>query len=193
MDKLVLASRNPNKIKEIEELLQPLGIEVRSALDFPELEEVEEDQPTLEGNALKKAKYVHSVTGLPSLSDDTGLEVDALGGAPGVYSARYAGEEASYQDNVLKLLAEMKNADVRKAQFRTVMAFVTSDSAHTFEGVVKGEILKDQRGEGGFGYDPVFQPDGYEQTFAELDSSVKNEISHRGRAIQEFVKYLGVK
>lgn len=193
MDKIVLASRNPNKIKEMKELLRPLGIEVCSALDFPELEEVEEDQPTLEGNALKKAKYVHSVTGLPSLSDDTGLEVDALGGAPGVYSARYAGEEASYQDNVLKLLAEMKNADVRKAQFRTVMAFVTFDNAHTFEGVVKGEILEDQRGEGGFGYDPVFQPDGYGQTFAELDSSVKNEISHRGRAIQEFVKYLGAK
>jgi XTP/dITP diphosphohydrolase len=193
MDKIVLASRNPNKIKEMEELLQPLGIEVCSALDFPELEEVEEDQPTLEGNSLKKAEYVHSVTGLPSLSDDTGLEVDALGGAPGVYSARYAGEEASYQDNVLKLLAEMKNADVRKAQFRTVMAFVTSDNARTFEGVVKGEILEEQRGEGGFGYDPVFQPDGYEQTFAELDSLLKNEISHRGRAIQEFVKYLGAK
>ncbi|MBO6537563.1 MAG: RdgB/HAM1 family non-canonical purine NTP pyrophosphatase [Balneolaceae bacterium] len=190
MDKLVLASRNHNKIKEMEELLQPLGIEVCSALDFPELEEVEEDQPTLEGNALKKAEYVHSVTGLPSLSDDTGLEVDALAGAPGVYSARYAGEEASYQDNVLKLLAEMKNADVRKAQFRTVMAFVTSDNAHTFEGVVEGIILDHQRGEGGFGYDPVFKPDGYEQTFAELESSVKNKISHRGRAIQEFLKFL---
>lgn len=159
-------------------------------MDFPELEEVEEDQPTLEGNALKKAEYVHSVTGLPSLSDDTGLEVDALAGAPGVYSARYAGEEASYQDNVLKLLAEMKNADVRKAQFRTVMAFVTSDNAHTFEGVVEGIILDHQRGEGGFGYDPVFKPDGYEQTFAELESSVKNKISHRGRAIQEFLKFL---
>ena len=193
MDKLVLASRNPNKIEEMAELLKPLGIEVLSALDFPELEEVEEDKPTLEGNALKKAEYVHSVTGLPSLSDDTGLEVDALDGAPGVYSARYSGEDATYQSNVEKLLAELNNKEQRTARFRTVVAFVTAEETHTFEGIVDGEILKKQKGNGGFGYDPVFQPDGFDQTFAELPSSVKNEISHRGRAIQKFVTFLATK
>lgn len=190
MDKLVLASRNKHKIAEMRDLLQPLGIEVLSALDFPELEEVEEDQSTLEGNALKKARYVYEVTGLPSLSDDTGLEVDVLDGAPGVYSARYAGENVTYQDNVLKLLSEMQDKGDRTARFKTVMAYITTDKTLTFEGSVEGVILSEQRGEGGFGYDPVFLPDGFEKTFAELDSAVKNSISHRGRAIQKFVAFL---
>ncbi len=190
MDKLVLASRNPNKIEEMAELLKPLGIEVYSALNFPELAEVVEDQLTLEGNALKKARYVQSVTGLPSLSDDTGLEVEALNGAPGVFSARYSGEDATYQSNVQKLLNELNDEGHRTARFRTVLAFVTAKETHTFEGIVNGEILKKQRGRGGFGYDPVFQPDGFEQTFAELPSNVKNEISHRGRAIQKFLAFL---
>ncbi len=190
MDKLVLASRNPNKIEEMAELLKPLGIEVYSALNFPELAEVVEDQLTLEGNALKKARYVQSVTGLPSLSDDTGLEVEALNGAPGVFSARYSGEDATYLSNVQKLLNELNDEGHRTARFRTVLAFVTAKETHTFEGIVNGEILKKQRGRGGFGYDPVFQPDGFEQTFAELPSNVKNEISHRGRAIQKFLAFL---
>lgn len=190
MDKLVLASRNKNKIQEMKELVSGLGIEVFSALDFPELEEVEEDLPTLEGNALKKARYVHQKTGLPALSDDTGLEVQALKGAPGVYSARYAGERASYQDNVLKLLKEMDGKENRKAQFRTVVALVAKENEHEFEGICEGEIIKEQRGEKGFGYDPVFLPNGFDATFAELDSSTKNEISHRGRAIQKFISFL---
>ena len=190
MNKLVLASRNKHKIEEMKSLLMPLGIEVLSALDFPELQEVEEDQPTLEGNALKKAAYVFQTTGLPSLSDDTGLEVDALDGAPGVYSARYAGENVTYQDNVLKLLSEMRNKENRNARFRTVMAFVESEKEYFFEGSVEGEILSEQKGDGGFGYDPVFKPDGFSETFAELDSDVKNTISHRGRAIQKFVAFL---
>ncbi len=190
MDKLVLASRNKNKIEEMKALVADLGIEVYSALDFSDLEEVDEDQPTLEGNALKKARYVHQQTGLPALSDDTGLEVKALSGAPGVYSARYAGENVSYQDNVVKLLKEMDGEEDRAAQFRTVVALVTADSEHTFEGVCKGEIIDHQRGEKGFGYDPVFLPEGFDQTFAELDSKVKNEISHRGRAIQKFISFL---
>ncbi len=190
MNKLVLASRNVNKIEEMKQLVAPLGIQVFSALDFPELEEVDEDQPTLEGNALKKARYVHEITGLPSLSDDTGLEVDALKGAPGVYSARYAGENVTYQDNVLKLLSEMAHKDQRSARFRTVIAFVSQEEEHTFEGVVEGEILTDQRGDGGFGYDPVFMPNGYSETFAQLEPSVKNSISHRGRAIQKFIAFL---
>ncbi len=192
IEKLVLASRNKHKIQEMKELVQPLGIEVFSALDFPDLEEVEEDQPTLEGNALKKARYVHQITGLPALSDDTGLEVEALGGAPGVYSARYAGEDATYQDNVLKLLSEMSGAMNRSARFRTVMAFIISAEEKTFDGEVIGEILEEQRGAGGFGYDPVFKPNGFTESFAELSSEIKNSISHRGRAVQKFVAFLKV-
>jgi len=190
MDKLVLASRNKNKIEEMRDLVTPLGIEVFSAFDFPELKEVDEDQPTLVGNALKKARYVHQITGLPSLSDDTGLEVDALDGAPGVYSARYAGENVTYQDNVLKLLSEMTGITLRNARFSTVIAFVSSDGEFTFNGTVEGEILTEQRGEGGFGYDPVFLPNGFEQSFAELEPRVKNTISHRGKAIQKFIAFL---
>ena len=190
MNKLVLASRNRHKIEEMKSLLSPLGIHVLSALDFPNLIEVDEDQPTLQGNALKKAHYVFEQTGLPSLSDDTGLEVEILNGVPGVYSARYAGEHVTYQDNVLKLLSEMEGKEHRKAQFRTVIAFVTNSEVHTFEGFIEGIIVSEQRGEGGFGYDPVFLPNGFDKTFAELDSEIKNSISHRGRAIQKFVAFL---
>lgn len=190
MDKLVLASRNKNKIEEMRALVSGLGIQVFSALDFPELEEVDEDQPTLEGNALKKARYVHEQTGLPALSDDTGLEVKALNGAPGVYSARYAGENVSYQDNVLKLLNEMEGKQDRSAQFRTVVALVSQHGEFTFEGICKGEITETQSGDNGFGYDPVFMPIGFDQAFAELDPKIKNEISHRGRSIQKFNSFL---
>lgn len=190
MDKLVLASRNKNKIEEMRSLLSYLGVEVRSALDFPILEEVEEDLPTLEGNALKKARYVHLQTGLSALSDDTGLEVEALNGAPGVFSARYAGEDVTYQENVLKLLKEMKGQENRRAQFRTVVALVTDKDEYTFVGICEGVIIEEQKGEKGFGYDPVFLPKGYELTFAELESSIKNEISHRGKAIQKFISFL---
>lgn len=190
MDKLVLASRNKHKIAEMQEILKGLGIEVLSALDFPQLEDVDEDQPTLEGNALKKARYVHEQTGLPALSDDTGLEVEALDGAPGVYSARYAGQNVTYQDNVTKLLKELSGVSKRSAQFRTVVALTDGDQEYAFEGICKGKVLTEQRGDKGFGYDPVFQPEGYELTFAELDTSVKNEISHRGRAVQKFIEFL---
>lgn len=192
MDTIVLASRNKHKIKELRSTLKPLGITLKSTYDFPGLEEVEEDQRTLKGNALKKARYVFGQTGLPALSDDTGLEVDAFDGRPGVYSARYAGESATYQNNVDKLLDELTGVaeDKRGAQFRTVVAFVTPEGEHTFEGICRGVILKEERGDGGFGYDPVFLPKGHQQTFAELDAETKNKISHRGRAIQKFVKWL---
>lgn len=187
-----MASRNKHKINELRETLNDLDIELKSALDFLRLKEVEEDKLTLEGNALKKAQYVYEETGLPSLSDDTGLEVDALDGRPGVFSARYAGESASYQDNVDKLLSELKGVDSkdRTAQFRTVVALVSKGGTHTFEGICRGLILEQERGSKGFGYDPVFQPDGYKQTFAELDAEVKNTISHRGRAIKKFYSWL---
>lgn len=190
LDKLVLASQNPHKIEEMQQILSPLGIEVLSAKDFPDLKEVVEDRPTLKGNALKKAQYVSQETQLPALSDDTGLEVEALDGRPGVYSARYAGRNASYQDNVLKLLGELDGKSNRAAQFRTVVALVDEDREYTFEGVCRGEIITEQKGEKGFGYDPVFKPEGFDKTFAELDSVTKNEISHRGRAIQNFVQFL---
>lgn len=192
MKTIVLASRNEHKIEELRQTLAPLKIELKSALDFPNLREVEEDKPTLEGNALKKARYVFGKTGLPSLADDTGLEVDALDGRPGVYSARYSGENATYQQNVDKLLNELEGVENqdRKAQFRTVVAFVREDGIHTFEGVCPGKITEQPRGHRGFGYDPVFQPTDYEQTFAELDITVKNKISHRGKAIQQFYEWL---
>lgn len=190
MDKLVLASRNKNKIEEMKQLVSHLGIEVLSALDFPNLEEVEEDLPTLEGNALKKALYVHQQTGIPALSDDTGLEVEELNGDPGVYSARYAGEDATYQDNVLKLLSALKGSSNRKAQFRTVVALIDGDKEYTFEGVCKGSIIEEQKGKKGFGYDPIFMPEEFAETFAQMDPSIKNLISHRGKAVQKFVDFL---
>ncbi len=190
LTKLVIASQNPHKIEELEQILRHLGIEVLSTKDFPELEEVVEDQPTLQGNALKKAHYVAGQTGLPALSDDTGLEVDALNGEPGVYSARYAGKRASYQDNVNKLLNELDGETNRKAQFRTVVALVHSDEEYVFEGICEGEILTEEKGDKGFGYDPVFKPEGFDKTFAELDAGIKNDISHRGKAVQKFVSFL---
>lgn len=192
MDTIVLASRNEHKIIELRQTLEPLGIELKSALDFSSLKEVEEDKLTLEGNAIKKAQYVYEETGLPALADDTGLEVDALDGRPGVFSARYAGEEATYEENVQKLLAELAGVEPkdRKAQFRTVAALVSDEGTHTFEGVCRGEILTEKRGAKGFGYDPVFQPEDYKETFAEMDPETKNKISHRGRAIQQLLDWL---
>lgn len=189
--KLFLASANPHKIEELEKMLKPLGIQLQSTLEFKEVPDVVEDQPDLQGNALKKARFWFEHTGLPSISDDTGLEVDALNGAPGVYSARYAGENVTYQDNVKKLLKELDGETNREAQFRTVIAYVTKDGEHFFEGVCKGEIISEQKGDKGFGYDPVFQPTGYNQTFAELDAEEKNKISHRGRALEKFLEFLG--
>jgi len=188
--KLVIASRNDHKILEMEQLLSPLGIEVLSTKDFPNLEEVVEDRPTLKGNALKKARYVAAQTNLPALSDDTGLEVEDLNGEPGVYSARYAGPSASYEDNVIKLLDELSGKENRKARFRTIVALVDGDKEFTFEGICNGKIIEEQRGSEGFGYDPIFMPVDYEHTFAELDSSKKNLISHRGKAVEKFVKFL---
>jgi len=192
MNTIVLASRNKHKIEELRQTLAPLNIDLKSTYDFPQLEEVIEDKTTLEGNALKKARYVFEETSLPSLSDDTGLEVEALDGRPGVYSARYAGEAATYQENVDKLLDELAGVEPehRKAQFRTVVAFVAEGGVHTFEGVCRGQILDEERGDKGFGYDPVFLPEGFEKTFAELSAEIKNDISHRGKAIEKFYDWL---
>lgn len=194
---VVLATRNPHKLEEMQQILSEAGIELRSAFDFAELQEVDEDGDTLEANALKKARYTFEMTGLPSLADDTGLEVEALGGAPGVYSARYAGEGATYAQNVERLLFDLDRherrqfqAVSRRAQFRTVIAWVADGEEKVFEGICTGQITYDIRGEGGFGYDPVFLPLGYRQTFAEMDPSEKNAISHRGKAIRALMEYL---
>ena len=185
--KLVLATANPNKVKEMRDILSGLGIDVLTLADFPPMDEVNETGDTLEANALLKADAVYRHTGLPSLADDTGLEVDALGGRPGVYSARYAGPNASYEDNVAKLLGELKGvADAdRTARFRTVMALRLSDTEHLFaDGVAEGRIIGERRGADGFGYDPVFLPsDGDGRTFAEMAPEEKNSISHRARAL----------
>lgn len=187
---IVLASSNPHKVEELRATLAPLNIELKSSADFPGLDEVVEDAPTLQGNALKKAEYLFEMTGLPSLADDTGLEVDALDGAPGVYSARYAGEKATYEDNVQKLLREMKGQKDRKARFRTALVFMNPSGSFIFNGICDGSIRREESGSGGFGYDPVFEPAGYAETFAELDQDEKNAISHRGRAVQQFIAFL---
>lgn len=189
-DELFLASGNPHKIEELQQILEPLGIQLKSTQAFKEVPEVVEDQPDLKGNALKKARFWFEHTGLPSIADDTGLEVEVLDGAPGVYSARYAGENVSYQENVRKLLSELEGKKNRNAQFRTVIAYVTGEEDYFFEGVCQGEILTEQKGSKGFGYDPVFQPIGYQKTFAELDSEEKNKISHRGKALEKFLDFL---
>lgn len=187
---LVLATRNPGKVAEMQSLLADVSIQLipADALDDPP--DVEEDQPTLEGNARKKAGALHEHTGRPALADDTGLEVDALDGAPGVHTARFAGPDATPADNNAKLLRALDQSDTRRARFRTVVAFVDGDGVHCFEGVCEGTIADAPRGEMGFGYDPLFVPEGTTQTFAEMESDEKNAVSHRKRALHQFVAFL---
>ncbi len=187
---MLLATKNKHKLEEMRHALADTGLELRSAFEFVNLPEIEEDADTLEGNALKKARETYALTGLMSVADDTGLEVAALGGRPGVWSARYAGHGASYAQNVDKLLAEMAaypDPAQRKARFRTVIAVAGPTGEWTVEGECAGEILTERRGDGGFGYDPVFLPEGCDRSFAELTLDEKNGMSHRGRALRAFV------
>lgn len=187
--RLVVASKNPDKIAEVEALLAPTGLtdEVVRGLDWPD---VDETGDTLEANAMLKARAVMEATGLPALADDTGLEVDALGGAPGVWASTYAGPDATYADNVEKLLTEMRGVENRRARFRTVVTLVFPDGAAMWaQGEVEGRILDEPRGESGFGYDPVFEVDG--RTLAEMSAEEKNALSHRARAIHNLVEALG--
>ncbi len=193
MKQLVVATHNRDKVREISALLSGLGVEVLTLDSYPQIGPIVEDADTLEGNALLKAAAVGRATGLPSLGDDTGLEVHSLYGEPGVYSSRYSGEHATYADNVAKLLVSMKAFPPRRrgARFRCVLAFAAPGrSPQTVEGVCRGTILEKPRGTGGFGYDPVFLPAGYEKTLAEMDLSLKNSISHRGRAMREILPIL---
>jgi XTP/dITP diphosphohydrolase len=184
--KLVIATRNAHKLQEIQDIFDFQNLEVMSAFDFPEIPDVVEDGETLEANAKKKAVEIARATGCWALADDSGLEVDALNGAPGVYSARYAGEQCSYAENNVKLLEALKGNSSRSARFRTVIALSDpAGSVETVSGECSGTIIEEPRGSGGFGYDPLFVPDGCAETFAELPASVKNRISHRADALHK--------
>lgn len=187
MKSLVIASNNEDKIREIKEILSDLNLDLKSLKDFPEIPEIVEDGQTFEENALKKARQAFSILQTPILSDDSGLEVYALNMQPGVYSARFAGEPKDYQKNnqkLLKLLEDYSDND-RKARFRCVVVLKTFETEQIVEGFCTGRIINELRGSGGFGYDPLFIPDGYQQTFAELSQEVKNKISHRGSAFNQ--------
>ena len=190
--KIVLATHNHDKEIELQYSLQGLGVEICSLSEYPDIGEIEETGTTLLENSLLKAHTVHDRTGLPAIADDTGLEVDALDGAPGVYSARFAGADATYEDNVNKLLSVMEGVsdDMRSARFRTVISFVDEIQELWTEGFIEGRITEDPRGNMGFGYDPVFYVPRLEKTFAELSTAEKNKISHRGLALQKLRKIL---
>ena len=184
--KLVIATRNAHKLEEIRAIFDFKNLDVLSAFDFPEIPDVVEDGDSLEANAIKKAIEIAKATNCWAMADDSGLEVAALDGAPGVYSARYAGEHCSYSDNNEKLLRELAEKIDRSARFRTVIALSDPEgNVKTVAGECPGVIIKELRGSNGFGYDPLFVPEGYTETFAELDSEVKNRISHRARALKK--------
>ena len=185
---IILATHNRGKMEEMSAILGHLPVELLALDAFPEIGDIPETGNTLKENAFIKAETVHRLTGLPALADDTGLEVDALNGAPGIYSARYAGADATFEDNYQKMLKELHGIPVEKrtARFRTVIAFVNGGEKEWVEGVAEGRIIEDKRGIGGFGYDPIFYYPPLRKTFAELDSVEKNSISHRGKALRNF-------
>tara|TARA_B100000575_G_C22894521_1_gene520368 strand:+ start:154 stop:777 length:624 start_codon:yes stop_codon:yes gene_type:complete len=187
--KVVIATHNQDKLKEIQKKLQNFGWEILSLYDFPDIDEIIEDGKTLQDNALIKAREVFDKTGLPTISDDTGLLVDALDGSPGVYTARYAGEDCTYFDNVKKLLKDMNKVPIpnRGAEFKTVMVFKDESQELIVSGDVKGKITREIKGDDGFGYDPIFFVAGYNKTFAEMTILEKNKISHRGIAINNLI------
>ena len=186
--KLVFATHNANKLKEVKQLL-PSSIELLSLTDIGCAEDIAETGDTLHENAYIKARYVHDHYGYNCFADDSGLEIDALDGAPGVISARYAGPQKDNEANILKVWNELKDKTNKAGQFRTVIAFALTVKKKTLKALF-AELIHEKRGEKGFGYDPIFNPEGYSQTFAELGDAVKNKISHRARATQLFLKYL---
>lgn len=191
--KLVFATNNAHKLDEIRAILGD-KIEVLSLKDINCDADIPETADTLEGNAALKAEYIYKNYGLDCFADDTGLEVETLGGAPGVYSARYAGGDGHDSEaNMRKLLKELDGEQNRKAQFRTAICLIEQGEEHLFEGIVKGSIIEQKRGASGFGYDPVFMPEGYEETFAEMGNAEKNKISHRARAVEKLCEYLNWK
>ncbi|HJY12693.1 MAG TPA: non-canonical purine NTP diphosphatase [Flavobacterium sp.] len=187
--KLVFASNNLNKIKEIQSILNG-SIQLLSLEEIGCYEEIPETADTIEGNAILKADYVTEKYGYDCFADDTGLEVASLNGEPGVYSARYAGEQKNADDNMNKLLDALKDKSDRSAQFKTVIALNLNGRQHLFTGIAKGRITLNKTGDHGFGYDPIFQPESYKETFAELPSEIKNKISHRAKATQQLIDFL---
>lgn len=187
--KIVFATHNRHKVEEVQAVLGP-SFQLVTAAEAGVAEEIPETQPTIEGNASQKARYVYEHTGLNCFADDTGLEVEALDGAPGVYSARYAGEHVSYDDNNALLLTNLDGKSNRRARFRTVISLIVDGQEHLFEGTVEGVIATEPHGDGGFGYDPLFIPDGYTTTFAKMSPGAKNGISHRGRAVAKLAAFL---
>jgi XTP/dITP diphosphohydrolase len=186
---IVFATNNQHKLKEIMSILGN-RFTLMSLKDINIDEDIPEDEPLLEGNALFKARYIHKITGMNVFADDTGLEIDALNGLPGVHSARFAGEDKNPSANIEKVLSLLGTADNRKARFRTVIALIFEKKEYLFEGVVTGTIISEKRGIEGFGYDPVFIPDGKSQTFAEMALQEKNKISHRARAFEKLKEFL---
>ena len=190
MKKLVFATNNAHKLDEIRAILGD-KVEILSLNDINCHADIPETADTLQGNAALKAQYIFENYGLDCFADDTGLEVEALNGAPGIYSARYAdGEGHDSEANMKKLLSEMQDKENRKARFRTVICLIEDGKEHFFEGIVNGSIIRERKGGAGFGYDPIFMPDGYSETFAEMGNDEKNKISHRARAVQELCEYL---
>ncbi len=187
--KLVFATNNQHKLQELQNMLSD-DIQLLSLKDVDVTEDIPETQETLEGNASQKAHYIYDRLGLNCFADDTGLEIKALNGAPGVYSARFAGPQREAEDNMKKVLDELYEINERSARFRTIISLIIDGKEVQFEGIVDGEITVEKSGAEGFGYDPIFKPLGYQQTFAEMDMNEKNKISHRARAVQKLVRYL---
>jgi XTP/dITP diphosphohydrolase len=186
---LIFATNNKHKLEEIKLILDKYA-SVKGLKEIGINEDIPETHETLEGNAIEKAMFIYNKYGYTCFADDTGLEIEALNGRPGVYSARYAGPNCTFADNVNKVLNELGNETNRKARFRTIIALVENGKVFTFEGEVKGYIITENRGNEGFGYDPVFIPEGYTETFAEMSMELKNKISHRARAMENFLNYL---
>ncbi|TXD83311.1 non-canonical purine NTP diphosphatase [Subsaximicrobium wynnwilliamsii] len=187
--KIVFATNNPNKLKEVQSLI-PKKIQLLSLEAIGCTEDVPETQSTIEGNAKQKADYIKTHYGYDCFADDTGLEVEALHGEPGIYSARYAGKQRDANDNMDKLLNNLEDKPNRNAQFKTVIALHLSGKTKTFTGICKGAITTAKRGKDGFGYDPIFKAEGFDQTFAEISLAEKNEVGHRGKAVRQLVAYL---
>jgi XTP/dITP diphosphohydrolase len=189
MKTLVFATNNLHKVEEIKNII-PANIQIRSLADVLCREDIPETAGTLEGNALMKARFIKEKYGYDCFADDTGLEVEALNNAPGVFSARYAGEAHNFQANINKLLQEMQGKNNRKARFRTVIALIVDREEYLFEGLIKGSVIEEEKGSAGFGYDSLFVPDGYKHTFAELGNDIKNTISHRALAGKKLATFL---
>ena len=187
--KLIFATHNPHKVREVKKIV-PASIDIVSLEKMGFTEDIPEPHETLQGNALEKVRVIHRLFGLNCFAEDTGLEIDALNGEPGVYTARYAGEHCSASDNIKKVLRKMGDATNRSARFKTVVSLIWNDKEYLFEGVAEGTITNSPKGGSGFGYDPVFQPEGHGVTFAEMEDDTKNGISHRAKATNKLVAFL---